>query len=286
MPASYPVSIKSFLTYQDQPGSNNIIQDPDKPPGQTVDLTIDRAKATNEIHDEIIAMEQTIGAVGRTNFAMIPGLTTMGSEIEFLFNGKSPGRVDPSNNVIYPLPTPSHNHFHHQLSGLGADVHPQYMRVDGSRGFSAPVSGQPGSAMNDLATLGQVQGMDYLNYSQVEFVVYTTVRSEADYPVIGPYPQVAPLRYRMTGGCLNGRTDSNGWIRIDYSAANFIGILTVVYMKLPFSGTSLSGYTYQYEEDQLLLMEIDNQGAWIQFTEDIVVDRQATVALTWLVVGV
>jgi hypothetical protein len=90
----------------------------------------------------------------------------------------------------------------------------------------------------------------------------------------------------MTGGHFIGRTDANGNIRVDYSSAHFIGILTFVFMKLPFSGSSASGYTYQYKEDQLLLQSIDNQGCWIRFAEDMVVDRQANVALTWLVVGV
>ena len=285
MAASYPLSLKSFLTVQDQPGTNPIVPDPDKP-GSTVDLTIDRARITDEIHDEIIAIEQAIGPTGGGNsVTVIPGTTTLGAEINALFNGKSPGRIDPSNNAIYPLPTPSHNHFHSQLSGLDADDHTQYMRVDGARGFNSPVSGQPGSAMNHLATLGQVQGMEYLNYNQVEFVVYTTVRSEANYPCVGFAPQVSPLRYRMTGGYFSGRTDSNGLVRVDYSAAGFIGILTFVYMKMPYTGSN-SGYIYQYEDDQLLLQTVDNQGSWLQFAEGITVDRQANVALSWMVVGV
>lgn len=278
MAASYPISVKSFLTYQDQPGSNNIVPDPDHP-GQTVDLTIDRAKITNEIHDEVIAVEKTIGIPA---LAIIPGLRTYGSELNFLYNNKSSGIVDPTNNAIYPLPPPSHNHTHAYLAGNDADVHPQYMRVDGARSFSAPVSSPNAAGGHQLATLAQAQAPGYLNSAQVAAAVDSVVDSVAPYPMKGPAPQ----RYRMTGGHFSGITDANGNVRIDYSAARFSGVLTFVYMKNPFPGGSAYGYVYQYEEDQLVLQEIDNNGAWIQFIEDIVVDRQALVSMTWMAVGV
>jgi len=44
--------------------------------------------------------------------------------------------------------------------------------------------------------------------------------------------------------------------------------------------------TFQYEEDQLILLAYDTRGAWIQFIEDIVVDRQAAVAMTWVALGI
>jgi hypothetical protein len=285
MAASYPTSIKSFLTYQDQPpGPTSIVPDPTNP-GATVDLTIDRAKATNEIHDEVIAMETAIG-LGTQATIVIPGTRTMGAEINALYNGKAWGRVDPNNNAIYPNVMPTHNHPHNQLSGKNADDHPQYMRVDGTRGFTNPVNGQWATAMNDLVTLAQVESAGYLNYNQVQSVIEETILAETPYPVRGPYPQPWPQRYRMTGGVSSGYTDSNGMLRVDYSDANFVGVLTFVYMKLPFPGRSAYGYVYQYEEDQLVLFEVDNQGAWIIFTEDIVVDRQAWVAMVWMVVGV
>jgi hypothetical protein len=280
MAASYPVSIKSFLTYQDQPGNTNkIVPDPDKPPPATVDLTIDRAKATDEIHDEVIAMEKTVGTGYKNTF--IPGTRSMGAEVQAIFNDKANGHVDPANNAIYPIP-PWHNHGHRELSGNDKDVHPQYMRVDATRGFSAPVSGQWATAGNHLVPLNQIKSAGWLTYPQVEFVIYTTVAGSSAHPMVGPDPQ----RYRMTGGYFWGRTDSNGMVRIDYSAAQFRGVLTFVFMKMPFPGPSAYGYTYQYEEDQLILIEIDNNGSWIQFSEDIVVDRQAWVSMTWMVVGV
>ena len=277
MPASYPTSIKSFLTYYDQPA------DPTKvDPITGIDLTIDRAMVTNEIHDEVLAMERNIG-VGAQATIVIPGIRTMGGEINALFNGKANGRVDPANNAIYPLQLPTHNHTHAEMSGRGADDHPQYMRVDGARGFSAPCAGQPATAANQLTTLGQVQGQGWLNYNQVEFAIWVTVTENRPHLCQG-FPGLQ--RYRMTGGFFGGQTDVNGLVRIDYSSAQFHGILSLVYMKMPFPGPSAYGYTFQYEEDQLVLLEVDNSGATIQFIEDIVVDRQAYVAMCWMVVGV
>ena len=282
MAASYPSSIKSFLTYQDQPGNaNHIVPDPSNP-SSTIDLTIDRAKITNEIHDEVIAMEQNMGITG-AKVTVVPGTTTMGQEIRYLYNNKSSGRIDTSNNAIYPTPPPSHNHVHAQLSGNNADVHTQYVRADGARGFSAAVRGKNATAGNHLATLSQAQGAGYLTAPQVRSIIQSTLNGKSAHPITGPAPQ----RYRMTGGRFYGLTDANGNAWIDFSAARFSGLLTFVFMKNPFPGESMLGwYTFQYMEDQLTLLSLSNQGAMIQFIEDIVVDRQAYVALTWMAVGV
>ena len=281
MAASYPTSIKSFLTYHDQPTNPTlVVPDPDKP-GSTVDLTIDRAHITDEIHDEVIAMEQTIG-LGK---ATIPGATTYGSEVKWLLINKSSGRVDPTNNCIYPNadhPALSHTHSHRQLIGLDADVHSQYVRVDGSRGFNAPVSSPWGTQLNHLCPMGQAQHVGWVTSPEMDFIIYVTVASASTHPVRGPAPQ----RYRMTGGAFAGPTDANGNVWIDFSDANFAGVLSVVYMKMPFAGRSNYGYTYQYEEDQLLMLAITNQGFMVQFIEDVIVDRQANVALAWMAVGV
>lgn len=272
MAASYPISIKSFLTYQNQPGDNNhVVSDPSNP-AQTVDLTYDRAKITNEIHDEVIAIEKIMG--------MVPS-RPMSSAILDLYYNKSPGIADPVTRVVPPDPPPSHNHVHAQTAGRDADDHPQYMRVDGARGFSAPVSAPDAWGGNHLVTLHQGQASG-LNSAQVNSIIQSTLANASSYPMTGPANQ----RYRMTGGFLYGYTNSSGNIYVDYSAANFAGILTFVYVKNPHPGTSRFGYKYQYQEDQLALTSISNRGAWIQFIEDIVVDRLAHVALTWMVVGV
>jgi hypothetical protein len=286
MPTAYPLSIKSFLTFQDQPGTNNIVPDPNNPT-QTVDLTIDKAFITNEIHSEVLAMEQAIGTPGNPP-TTIPGTTTMGAEINNLFLGKASGRVDPSNNAIYPsgVPTP-HNHVHAQLSDNAADVHPQYIRVDGTRGFTAPVAAPWGTALNHLCPLGQAESVGWLNFNQVAFIVAAQTNKECPYPMVCTHDWPGMQRYRMSGGVTAGYTDANGVIYVDYSAANYSGIASFIYIKMPYPLPSYYGYTYQYEEDQLMLYApITNQGAFIQFSEDIVVDRQAWVALCWMVLGV
>jgi len=275
MAASYPTSIKSFLTYQNQPGDNNhIVPDPNNPT-QPIDLTIDRAKVTNEIHDEITAIEKTMG--------VLPFQQPMGGAIVDLFYNKSPGIADPITGAVPPDPPPSHDHIHQQTGGRDADDHPMYMRVDGARGFSAPVSAPDAWDASQLVTLHQGQASG-LNSGQVNSIIQTALSN-----AISPYPPLtgpAAQRYRMTGGFLYGYTNNSGNIYVDYSAAHFSGILTFVYVKNPHPGTSAFGYKYQYQEDQLGLVSISNQGAWIKFIEDIVVDRQAHVALTWMVVGV
>jgi hypothetical protein len=116
----------------------------------------------------------------------------------------------------------------------------------------------------------------------VSSIIQATLASASSYPMTGPAPQ----RYRMTGGFFSGYTNASGNVFIDFSAAHFGGVLTFVFMKLPYPGGSRFGYKYRYEEDQLHMISIANNGAWIQFIEDIVVDRQALIALTWIAVGV
>ena len=281
MAASYPTSIKSFLTYQNQPGdANHIVPDPSNS-ANTIDLTIDRAKITNEIHDEIIAMEQNIGVTG-AKVTVVPGTSNMGRELNYLYNYKSAGRVDPSNNAVYPVPPPSHNHVHAYLQNNSQDVHLQYMRTDGTRGFSAAVSGKNATAGNQLCTLAQAEGAGFLNYNQVESLIQSVLNGASAHPVKGP----TPGRYRMAGGYFYGPTNDAGNAWIDFSAARFHSLVTFVYMKNPFPGQSMLGwYNYQYEEDQLVLLSLSPQGAWIQFIEDIVVDRRANVAMTWMALG-
>lgn len=283
MPASYPTSIKSFLTYHDQPSNPSlIVPDPDNPNG-TVDLTIDRAKITNEIHDEIIAVEKTVGVTG-ASVTVVPGTTNLGGEINFLYNNKSSGRADPISGAIYPLPPPSHNHLHASLDNLGDDVHPQYIRTDGARGFTAPVSAPNAAASNQLATLGQAESFGYLTAPQVVSSIQTEIHRKSPYPMTGPIAQRA---FRIAGGFYYGPSDDNGNVWIDYSRANFAGILTFIFMKNAFPGESMLGwYTFQYPEDQIILLSVANNGAMVQFVEDIVVDRRALVALTWMVLGV
>jgi hypothetical protein len=285
MAAAYPASIKAFLTYLNQPSTPaTIVPDPDRPnqtPPATVDLTLIRGKVINEIHDEVMALEKTMGATG-AKATVIPGTTTMGGEIRYLHNYKSSGKIDPANKVVYANTIPSHNHSHNEISALRADDHKQYMRVDGTRAFTAPVSAPNAANGHQLATLAQGQSAG-LTSPQVASIIQSALTTSADHPMHGP----GPGRYRMTGGFYTGQTDRNGNAFIDFSYARFSRLISFVYMKNPFPGLSMLGYyAYQYMEDQLILLSLSPQNATIQFIEDIVVDRQALIGMTWMALGV
>jgi hypothetical protein len=287
MPASYPVSLATFLTYVDQPWvPGDTITAPD---GVTqIDLTIDDALITRQIHEEIVAIEKTIGV---SPFEIpVLGRSPVGTQIMWIYNNKAWGRVD-ANNIVQPQPPPSHNHQHGTSTGLTHDDHPQYMTASGDsgrpHGFTQPVTGQPAKASTGLVTYNQVLGYHYLTAAQVR----QTIASELSEAVGDPHqaPMTGPTsgHYRVTGGYFYGPSDTNGVITINFSRAHFSSILTFLFMKRPFPGESMLGwYNYQYMEDQLLLVNLTNHSASIQFIEDIVVDRQAAVSLTWIAIGV
>jgi hypothetical protein len=279
----YPLAIRDFVTYQDQPGDSNHIMtypDPNNPGNTiTVDLTLDSAIVTRDLQTEIISLETVIGAQP----FMVPGQVTVGGSIRWLSSNLSPGQVD-SRGVVEPLPPPSHSHVHAQIAGDGppSDDHLQYVRVDGSRGFSAPVTAPGARDAHQLITLGQATGAG-LNSWQVENIIQNSLHAASAHPITGPDGR----RWKMAGGFWSGYTDGNGNAWIPFGDANFSGILSFNWWRNPFPGGSMLGwYAYQYMEDQLELLGLSNTGALIQFIEDIRVDHQALVACTWLALGV
>jgi len=274
VPASqrYPVQIRNFVSYADQPPDPN---DPKKtftvsnPDGTTtaIDLTLDSAIVTRDLHTEIVSMEQT---VGQKPF-LVGG--TMGSSIQFLHQNKA---------------TIGHNHLHQAMYMIHVgDDHPQYMTVDGSKAFTAPVTAPGAVAGTHLINLSQAK-VAGLNRTQVEAIIQSQLKAKlanlGDDFVRGPVPG---QRWKMTGGFTTGYTDENGNIWVDFTPARFSEIISFIYMKNPFPGGSMLGwYAYQYMEDQLVLLGLSPQGAMIQFIEDIRVDRQALVALTWIALGI
>lgn len=278
----YPVAIRDFLTYQNQPGdSGHMLTSPDpNNPGNFIvtDLTLDAASVTRDLQTEILSLEKIIGV----RPYMVPQQPTMGKSVLWLNGNKSPGHADPNNhNNINPTPAPSHNHAHKSSMSLNADDHPQYVRVDGTRGFYNPVNGHPATASTHMVTLTQARAAG-LTAAQVESIIQTSLARTSDHPITGP----TAGRYRMTGGQFYGPSDVNGNIFLNFGA-NFSRLVTFVFMKMPFPGGSMLGWgTFQYMEDQLILLALSPAGATIQFLEDIVVDRQAAVSLCWMAVGV
>lgn len=302
----YPTAIRDFVTYMDQPagiaGDGITVTDPTKVfiagDGTLTDLTLDSAVVTKDLQTEIISLEQTIG----TPLYIVPKTTSVGGSIQWLFLNKAGGLIDsrgaiigpsggPSGGSLPPAPTdaplgPVHNHIHRTSTDLTADDHPQYMRVDGTRGFSAAVTAPAAANAHDLINLSQAK-VAGLNSSQVSTIIQQTLAAQKLVPgeagVTGPDGR----RWKMAGGVAQGYTDINGNLWVDLTPCQFAGILSFNFMKMPFGGLSMLGwYNYQYMEDQLILMGLSTQGALIQFIEDIQVDRQATVCMCWMALGI
>jgi hypothetical protein len=291
------VTIRDFVTYQDQPGdANHIITGPD---GSTpLDLTVDFAIVIKDLHTEIISMEQTIGAPP----FLVPKTVSLGSSISWLFLNKAAGRVD-SRGAITPPPlnlssgpgdrsgsvpqaTPMHTHAHSTSGGLAADDHPLYMRVDGARAFSAAVTAPAAISAHNLINLSQAKNAG-LTSTQVSSIITSTLASQklipGEHNITGPDGR----RWKMAGGVAQGYTDESGNLWVDLAPSRFSGILSFTYMKMPFPGGSMLGwYAYQYMEDQLILLALSTRGAVIQFIEDIKVDARALVCLCWMALGI
>jgi len=265
----YPLAIRDFVTYQNQPQDGTKIFVAQNPDGTTttIDLTLDSATVTRDLHTEIISLEQTIGAKP----FMVPTTNTVGGSIRWLYGNKS--------DII-------HSHLHRTSTALGADDHPQYMRVDGTRRFTAPVTAPGATKGNDLINLSQAKTAG-LNSSQVQGIINSTLAAQKF--VSGEANLTGPdgRRWKMAGGMAQGYTDINGNLTVDLTPARFSGIRSFIYCKMPFPGGSMLGwYAYQYMEDQLVLLGLSNTTAIIQFIEDIRVDRQALVCMCWMALGI
>ena len=267
-PIRYPTGIRDFVTYYDQPPDSTKTLTDSK--GVVWDLTVDYANITNDIHAEIMAIETAIGS----NPFQVPNTRTMGQSITWLWGNRSP--------IV-------HHHYHWQSVGLNRDDHAEYMRTDGARAFTGGVASPPATNGNHLIRWDQAQGHGVTssamqNIANNTLQDYLTANGQQQ-TAMGTVSTVAG-NYKLMGGFTTGYTDDNGLLWVPFGNG-FKGVLTFVWMKNPFPGLSHFGYyAFQYEEDQLILASISNQGAMVQFIEDIVVDRKALVAMTWMAVGV
>lgn len=257
MTASYPASIKSFITYTDQPGPNN--------------TTIDYAYITNDIHDEVIAVENIIGSLPFT----IPTTSSIGGSISYLYNNTAPV---------------GHLHRHADLSNLGSDDHMQYVRTDGSRGFTQPIGGQPAGAANQLVVKDQITnaGITAATFENQLNGWLSSLGHQVRGAFVGQWywgPGPTSAAWKVIAGIGLGYTDRNGNLYVSFNGAFHSMVLTFCFMRLPIPGGSHYGYVYQYQEDQLMVHGISNQGAVVNFIEDIAVDRQAWVGVSWMALG-
>jgi hypothetical protein len=263
MPASYPTSLAQFMTYQDQPGNPTTWPPDPTNPGATIDLTLDRAGITNKLGQEIVAVETTIGSHPFSD----PGCTNLGQTVIDLYKNKA---------------GLGHNHIHATCSDLKADAHPQYMPTTGDLG-------RPGGFKHPVPSPGATKPTQYINLAQAQGAgiavgtISNAVKAGMPHNAIrSPSGQ----RFKIQGGYTSGYTDGSGNLFVPFNPP-FQGVLTFLWNKMPFPGGSMLGwYAYQYMEDQLILMGLSNEGALIQFIEDIVVDARALVCMAWVAIGV
>lgn len=195
--ASYPLVVKIFQTLVDE-------------------ITTIDAADINEIHDEIVAIETTLGLSPYTGTPY----TNLAEALTDLYNTKADS---------------DHDHDHSDLLGLDNPVaHPQYSLIDGSVPFTGPVSGVPAVAGNQLATLGQVQGLGFVDGSyvagQLDALTQNLVRAVAgsNSPIFGTFD---PANAKLAFGLVSGTTGPSGGLNATLSGFTE-GVLAVVVTRI------------------------------------------------------
>lgn len=260
MAATYPVALKVFSVFHDY-----------------TDVIF--AYSVNEIHDEILAIENVLGPLTLNPGSTVPIIantpyTTFASAILDLYNTKAPSL---------------HTHVHSTLVGDNAgNDHPQYMQVNGYPGFSRPVSGQHASAPSHLVPLSQVQAMGYQTVTQVNEAVDDALGTLMSGAVGGPPstplagPAVAP-NFIVQGGVFNGCTDGNGQVHVPYGT--IMGtVQSFVATKLPPQGSEPCP-PYNWIEAQITLVGGDGTQAIVQFSHDYSWQPNMHVSLSWIALG-
>jgi hypothetical protein len=250
MAATFPNAIKVFTVFHDY---TDIIW----------------ALSINECHDEIQALEKTLGA---NPFAGTPYISFSGA-IQDLFLNKAPI---------------NHTHGHHDLldDTVGND-HPQYIQINGYPGFSRPVTGKAGSAPADLVPLSQLQSFGYQNNAQVVAAVNAATSNlmagaRGGAPLLGASASTA---WRITGGLFSGCTDGSGRVTVPFG-------ITYGQVVQSFSATKLPPAPgggcapYNWIEAQMTLVGVAGNSATVQFSHDYSWQAGMWVTFTWIVMGI
>jgi hypothetical protein len=250
MAATFPRAIKIFTVFHDY---TDIIW----------------ALSINECHDEIQALEKTLGA---SPFSGTP-YTSFGGAIQDLFLNKAPM---------------SHTHDHHSLldDTVGND-HPQYIMVNGYPGFSRPVAGVAGGAPANLVTLSQLQSFGYQNNAQVQNAVNAATASlmagaRGGPPLLGATSSTA---WRIQGGLCSGCTDGNGRITVAFGSGYGQCVQAFSCTKLPPEGSGPCP-PYNWIEAQVTLVGVAGNSATVQFSHDYSMQAGMWVSFTWIAMGI
>lgn len=249
MAATFPLALKVFSTYHDY---TDVIW----------------AYSVNEIHDEIVAIENILG----TNPFNGTPYTTFGGAIQDLWINKAPTL---------------HTHVHSTMVGdTQGNDHPQYIMVSGYPGFSRPVAGQSAQAGNQLMTLGQLFGFGFMNVWQVEAAIQAAIGglmtgAYGGSPLAGP--EVSP-NFMVQGGEFTGCTNGAGQIFVPFGTPMGT-VQAFVATKMPPEQPAQPCPPYNWIEAQITLMGASGYGAVVQFSHDYSWQAGMWVTLTWIAIG-
>jgi len=249
MAASFPTSLKVFQTFHNY---TDIIW----------------AISINECHDEILALEKTLGV---NPFQNTPYLS-FGGAIQDLYANKAPL---------------SHTHAHKNLlDDTQGNDHPQYIQVSGYPGFSHPVQGKAGTAGADLVPLSQLLAFGYQNTAQVQAMVNAAVGNlmagvRGGAPLAGV---VGATNWRIQGGLSSGCTDGSGRVTINFGTGYPHCVQAFTATKLPPQGTGPCP-PYNWIEAQLTLVGVSGTQAVVQFSHDYSWQAGQFVSFSWIVIG-
>jgi hypothetical protein len=228
--ASYPNSIKVFTPVVD--GTSTI-----------------HAEDVNELQSEVSALEGTLGI---NPFVGLP-YNNLGQTLADLYANKAPY---------------DHQHDHHTLQDLnGFDDHTSYVRVDGTRGFSAPVSAPAATTPGQLATLAQLSALGFTTPAQVTSIVQggvaNLVRAFADSgPLAGAIPGTPS--WTLIGGMAQGNLDGNGQLHVTFGGSYFANcLLAFIPTKMVPANGWFAPYDYQNSDCAAITYSLNNVG--IQF---------------------
>lgn len=245
----YPAALKVFSVYHDY---TDIIW----------------AISVNEIHDEVLSIETVLG----TNpFANTPYSTFSGA-VQDLYNSKAPL---------------THSHIHGGLQNVNFDDHYQYVRVDGSRGFTGPVPGVAGSG-NDLVPLHQLQSLGYLTSAQAQGIINSDTANlvTGDFggpPLYGSSP--ATPNWSIRGGVASGCTDGNGRVAVGLGPSFSRCVQAFTCTKIP-AASGQSCPPYNWIEAQVTLVAVNLTQAIVQFSHDYSWQPGMWVSFTWIAIGI
>ena len=244
----YPAALKVFTVYNDY---TDIIW----------------AVSVNEIHDEVYSIEKVLGI---NPFAQTP-YTTFAGAVQDLYNTKAPI---------------SHTHTHSTLKSLTEDDHTEYVLANGSRGFTHPVAGVPGSG-NDLVPLHQLQSLGYITTAQAQQMIDTattdmTVGEYGGPALYGPQPAVP--KWMIQGGTFFGNTNGGGQCAVNFYLPYNTCLQAFASTKVP--ATPGQAYPpYNWIEAQVTLVGCNLNQAVMQFSHDYSMQPWMEVAFTWIAIG-